>query len=157
MPTLKKWLLDQRLAVPSEAEIEARKQQFLARAQQQLAQSYQNAMSQGYQGVHGLQAQQAMQAQAQHAMQAQAFAQQSPMVSHSPINFKVTDKITECTRQLPMALAAKIHMIAFYTDPYRFVVVFKDKPEMIPQKLVFDDVDDFPSDAHIARIALECP
>ena len=145
--------------------------------EQQLARS--RVLAQVMQAQAHAQAQaQAMQAQAQaQAMQANAFnfiangsfklsaqglgAQISfgapaPMYSCPGLLSKVQAKTSRALDQLPMGICAHINRIDFYPNsfksPMRFTVVFDND-----HTVSFDDVDDFPSEAHIARIALECP
>lgn len=79
---------------------------------------------------------------------------QSQYVSVRPLQLKIQTAIGRLCDQLPMRLARKIVEVRFgpegVTDP-RFEVVF-----LGGRVLVFDNVDEFPTDADIARIALEC-
>lgn len=119
-------------------------------------------------------------AQAQ-AMQSQQLAMQnmqntSPWVSHTrvpgaisqptavkgPVNSspalltKVKSKTQQALDRLPMNLCAQIDRIEFWENmsamPMHFTVVFNNG-----HTVSFDDVDAFPAEEHIARIALECP
>ena len=83
-------------------------------------------------------------------------AYQPPAISLSGLETKVQRKISQAIDQLPMSLCARIATIQFRyaheNHPMRFVVVFTNN-----HTIEFLDVDGFPADEHIARIALECP
>jgi hypothetical protein len=72
-----------------------------------------------------------------------------------PYETRIRAAMQRACEQLPLRLAHKISEIRFgpdgVTNP-RFEVVY-----MGGKVIEFDDVDNFPSDADIARIALECP
>jgi hypothetical protein len=80
----------------------------------------------------------------------------SPAISMSGLETKVQRKITQAIDQLPMSICAHIASISFrYADankPIRFEVLFDNQ-----RILSFAEVDAFPAEEHIARIALECP
>lgn len=87
----------------------------------------------------------------------QAASQQAqPTVSMSGIEIKVRRKIAQAIDQLPMSICAQIaHIIFRFGDehqPMRFDVIFTNQ-----RVLSFTDVNAFPAEEHIARIALECP
>lgn len=98
-----------------------------------------------------------MQAQTQAGLQAaQAFRPDPlvPLVRVQPRVTKARGKIERMVEVLPIRICAKILSIEFYDHivPMRFVITFTNQ-----RTLEFDDVEEFPSDAHVARIALECP
>ena len=76
----------------------------------------------------------------------------APAYSEKGLSTKVSQKICRALDQLPMSICAHIDRIEFWQDPMRFTVVFGNQ-----HKVSFDDVDRFPAEEHIARIALECP
>lgn len=71
-----------------------------------------------------------------------------------PLETKINAAIAEVCRQLPVRLASRISVIRFgpqgVVDPM-FEVEFKGG-----KVIAFDNVDEFPTDADIARIT-ECP
>lgn len=70
-------------------------------------------------------------------------------------NRKVKLAVEQCVRELPFRLTHKIQEIRFGPDGVidpRFEVVY-----MGGKVIEFENVDSFPTDADIARIALECP
>lgn len=73
----------------------------------------------------------------------------------NPVNIKVERAIETCSLLLPMRLATRISMIRFgpqgVIDPM-FEVVF-----MGGHVITFPDIERFPSDDDLARIAIECP
>ena len=78
----------------------------------------------------------------------------------TPIEFKAQQAITTVVQQLPMRIATSISRILYShtennngspTDP-AFVVVFTNA-----HTIKFHNVDTFPLEEDIARIALECP
>ena len=82
------------------------------------------------------------------------------MFGVNPIEFKASEAITTVVRQLPMAIITKIARIDFIqqennnqhpTNP-RFEVRFVNA-----HTVRFENVDTFPLDEDIGRIALECP
>jgi hypothetical protein len=82
---------------------------------------------------------------------------QPPSYTHSakPTNRKVQLALDRAIEQLPIRLANKIHVIRFGpdgSDDPHFEVIFKSG-----KVVTFEDVDHFPTDADIARIAVECP
>lgn len=82
------------------------------------------------------------------------------VLSVSPQSTIAANKISQTLTQLPMRLAGKISSINFVEKLDRnqkptaqvFVVTYINN-----RTLEFDDIDAFPSEADIARIALECP
>jgi hypothetical protein len=83
----------------------------------------------------------------------------SPPPSYSqsvkPTNRKFQLALDRAIEQLPIRLANKIHVIRFGpdgSDDPHFEVIFKSG-----KVVTFEDVDHFPTDADIARIAVECP
>lgn len=79
-------------------------------------------------------------------------------VSAQPL-FMVAVAQTKLKRQaqrvidaLPTRLCVMINTIEFYGDPAQFVVVFASG-----KRIEFNNIDTFPTDENIARIALECP
>ena len=105
---------------------------------------------------------QAQQAFAQAAQQLNAQVQNyslgnlpPPAISMSGLETKVQRKISQLVDQLPMRICSRIRVTFVYAhegNPARFVVTFDNQ-----RTLEFQDVDAFPADEHVARIALECP
>jgi hypothetical protein len=77
-------------------------------------------------------------------------------ISVSARDAKVHKQIAKLIDALPMAIAMHIASVDFYVEskdePANFTIVFDNR-----RTLVFEDINEFPSDAHIARIALDCP
>lgn len=82
--------------------------------------------------------------------------QQQPLFVLNVAREKLMLQVHELVRQLPLSIASSIHSCYYLeregTEAARFVVVFSNR-----RTLTFYDVDAFPSDEHIGRIALECP
>jgi hypothetical protein len=79
-----------------------------------------------------------------------------PAVSVAVGHVKVQTQIYRAIEQLPLSLAAKITSINFFhahDDKRQHLVVTYTNGHSFS----IEDVDNFPSDEHIARIALECP
>jgi hypothetical protein len=75
------------------------------------------------------------------------------VVSVYPIEHIAREKITRCCREFPMGLLAKINAISLaFTDTgtMYFVVQYASG-----RRADFTEVDEFPTDADMARIALE--
>ena len=104
---------------------------------------------------HNLTAQGLQAAWANQANQAQT-NQTAPAVSMAALSTKASQKISRALDLLPVNLCAHIVCIEFWRSsfeaPARFTVAFTNG-----HKVSFDDVDNFPAEEHIARIALECP
>jgi hypothetical protein len=86
---------------------------------------------------------------------ANQIASTAHMVQRHPALAKLEWAIDNAIRQLPFALARKVQVVRSSGDPRRepwFEVVFIDG-----RILTFDNLDTFPTDADIARIALEAP
>ncbi len=78
---------------------------------------------------------------------------QSPALTIIPAAEKARAKLNKLLDQIPMRLAANIRDIDFYDrGPARFVITYTNT-----HTLEFENVDEFPTDTDIARIALECP
>jgi hypothetical protein len=69
-----------------------------------------------------------------------------------PTQSSMNAKLLRLSVALPMRLTVEIQSVSLYRDPLRIEVHFTKG-----KTIVFEDVDAFPSDEHIARIALECP
>lgn len=88
------------------------------------------------------------------------YAPDREMLSIDPLTTKAAAKIARALEQIPMRMAAKILRIAFvvkyaagtHDQTQVFVVTYANNAT-----LEFGDIDMFPTDADIARIALECP
>jgi hypothetical protein len=131
----------------------------IARLSQQAAASY-SAQMMANQGIgHGIAG----------AGQSHPAAQYNPNpVSYArtvsgvhPLEFKAQRAITTVVEQLSMRIAQSIYRIEFKVDDSkypgpspnsRYVVTFIDA-----KKLEFHNVETFPLDEDVARIALECP
>lgn len=82
------------------------------------------------------------------------------VLSVNPQSTIAANKISHTLTQLPMRLAGKISSITFVEKldhnhkptAQAFVITYTNN-----RTLEFDDIDAFPSEADIARIALECP
>ena len=61
-------------------------------------------------------------------------------------------KLLKLSTLLPLRLVTNIESVALRDDPLRIEVRFKTG-----KTFTIDDVDAFPSEEHVARIALECP
>jgi hypothetical protein len=107
------------------------------------------------QTANTLQPAQAAQAQAWQQLQA-AQAAQRPVISVDVLRAKLEQQSMRMVVLLPMSIAHKVKTLDFFskdgTRPARFVLTFANT-----RTVEFDDIDNFPSDEHIARIALECP
>lgn len=140
-PGYQQWLKDSQLAHNAQAMQNA--------YNQNLGQGL-NAAAQGYnQNLRNLQALQGVLPQ-------QHYHQQQPRITSILTAFPLTalanDKINKCVAQLPLRLAQKITSISLATegDDLFFVIKYTNDRE-----IRFNEVDEFPSDADIARIALE--
>jgi hypothetical protein len=93
---------------------------------------------------------------AQNAIQqAAANRSPSPFASFRPLEIKMQRKVARLVAQIPMRLAARIVSIDCYetgTNNLSIVVLFDNR-----QQIIFANIDEFPTDEDIARIALECP
>lgn len=81
---------------------------------------------------------------------------EQPAVSVAVGYVKIQTQIYRAIEQLPLSLAAKITNISFFHahgDTRQHLVVTYTNGHAFS----IEDVDNFPSDEHIARIALECP
>lgn len=67
---------------------------------------------------------------------------------------KIATQVQKLVEQLPMSIAGGITSCAYYErdreEAARFVITFTNQ-----RTLTFYDVDNFPSDEHVGRIALE--
>jgi hypothetical protein len=75
-----------------------------------------------------------------------------PTTVDNPVHNAMNAKLFKLSTQLPMRLILQIKSVNLYNDPMRIEVLY-----MNDHVLVIPDVDAFPSEEHIARIALECP
>lgn len=69
-----------------------------------------------------------------------------------PTQTSMNAKLLKLSVALPMRLTVEIESVSLYRDPLRIEVRFTKG-----KTIIFEDVDAFPSDEHVARIALECP
>ena len=76
----------------------------------------------------------------------------TPLVQMQPLGLAIQSKVAKLSLELPMRVIGKIKSVDYFQDPPRFVVVFSNN-----RMVEFCDIDVFPSDEHIARIALEAP
>jgi hypothetical protein len=99
--------------------------------------------------------------QAQQAAGAQIGAQGAPVAPTPAVTVhvkqsKINRQIEKLLDAIPMSLAGHIVVIHFYAkhdgDEAHFVVRYDND-----HILKIYEIDEFPSDEHIARIALECP
>jgi len=111
-------------------------------AQQVFANSQQNLQNLQAQPWHGLSAGQI----------AASSITPAPMITVNPLVQRAQEKLALMGQMLPMRVLQKIRSAQMFVDPLKFVVIFNNE-----HQLEFDDVDAFPSEEHIARIALECP
>lgn len=94
------------------------------------------------------------------ASQMAPYAQQNtynrPLIVVNVAHEKLHTQIMELVKQLPMSIAAQIEHCGYYgkdqDEAARFLIIFNND-----RTLTFYDVDNFPSNEHIGRIALECP
>jgi len=111
-------------------------------AQQVFANSQQNLQNLQAQPWHGLSAGQI----------AASSISPAPTITVNPLFQRAQEKLALMGQMLPMRVLQKIRSAQMFVDPLKFVVIFNNE-----HRLEFDDVDAFPSEEHIARIALECP
>lgn len=90
------------------------------------------------------------------AASSNAWAQQQQLnnilFTVDPVHVMMQRKLLELSVRLPVRLTTQIKRIALIEEPLRIEVVYANG-----YTLVIHDVDAFPSEADIARIALECP
>lgn len=89
--------------------------------------------------------------------QASWHPQQSyPTVSVNAAELKIQGQIRRLVDALPVSICSRIMLVGFYPafqeTPMKFVITFDTQKEV-----VFTDVDNFPSEEHIAHVALACP
>jgi hypothetical protein len=77
---------------------------------------------------------------------------QSAIATMIPMSMVAQRKMMDASLALPMRVLAKIRSLDLHQDPLRFVVTFENG-----KQLEFENVDAFPRDEDIARIALDCP
>jgi hypothetical protein len=79
-----------------------------------------------------------------------------PTVSISAAEVKIRSRMAKLVDALPMSICSRITRVDFFPSfqetPARFVIVFDNDKEVS-----FTDIDNFPSDEHIAHVALVCP
>jgi len=111
-------------------------------------------------GAQALQAVAQAQSNAWHAQNTlnsrQTRWERTPTISVVAGAEKIRLQIARLIEALPVSICSRITRVDFYPAfqeiPMKFVVVFDNSREV-----EFDDVDAFPSDEHIAHIALACP
>ena len=98
----------------------------------------------------------ALQTQVQLAQAHQYQARPKPLLTMNVRELKLRTQVEACVRVLPTRICVHVVSIEYWNHPpsgvSRFTVTFDNQ-----KTLDFEDVDNFPSDEHIARIALECP
>lgn len=75
--------------------------------------------------------------------------------SARPLETKVNAALADVCRQLPVRLASRIKEIRF--GPQGVIDPMFEVEFMGGKVISFDNVDEFPTAADVARIALECP
>lgn len=110
------------------------------------AQAQQNPLQQAYSQQNAL----------QQAYYPQPGSERFPLVTMNVRHMKINQQMDKLTQLLPMSIAAKIIRLDYFeadkTTPACYVITFVNQ-----RTLEFGEVDTFPTDEHIARIALDCP